>query len=112
MGARSFPVFGKGRWTTNLSSSRSQIAVRIILAMNRHLKRYYGYGHLHFITFSCYRRQPLLAQASVRDQFLKILEEVRCRYRFVVVGYVVMPEHVHLLINEPELGTSLAIQVL
>lgn len=81
--------------------------------MRRHLKRYYGYGHLHFITFSCYRRQPLLALPSVRDQFLKVLEEVRCRYRFVVVGYVVMPEHVHLLINEPELGTpSVAMQVL
>jgi REP element-mobilizing transposase RayT len=31
-----------------------------------------------------------------------VLEQVRRRYRFVVVGYVVMPEHVHLLISEPE----------
>jgi REP-associated tyrosine transposase len=29
---------------------------------------------------------------------------VRRRYRFVVVGYVVMPEHVHLLLSEPERG--------
>jgi putative transposase len=27
---------------------------------------------------------------------------VRQRYRFVVVGYVIMPEHIHLLISEPE----------
>jgi REP element-mobilizing transposase RayT len=27
---------------------------------------------------------------------------VRRSYRFVVVGYVVMPEHVHLLLSEPE----------
>jgi REP element-mobilizing transposase RayT len=33
-----------------------------------------------------------------------VLEQVRRRYRFVVVGYVVMPEHVHLLISEPERG--------
>jgi putative transposase len=32
------------------------------------------------------------------------LEEVRRRYGFVVVGYVVMPEHIHLLISEPEKG--------
>jgi REP element-mobilizing transposase RayT len=27
---------------------------------------------------------------------------VRKRYDFVVVGYVVMPEHIHLLISEPQ----------
>jgi putative transposase len=31
-----------------------------------------------------------------------VLEQVRKRYAFVVVGYVVMPEHVHLLISEPQ----------
>jgi REP element-mobilizing transposase RayT len=35
---------------------------------------------------------------------LKILDEVRERYQFSLVGYVVMPEHIHLLISEPELG--------
>jgi putative transposase len=34
--------------------------------------------------------------------FVKILEQTRQRYQFVVVGYVVMPEHFHLLISEPE----------
>jgi putative transposase len=31
-----------------------------------------------------------------------VLEQVRRRYQFVVVGYVVMPEHIHLLISEPQ----------
>jgi putative transposase len=57
---------------------------------------------LHFITCSCYRRQPLLGTAKRRDLFLKVLEQVRRRYQFVVVGYVVMPEHFHLLISEPQ----------
>jgi putative transposase len=43
--------------------------------------------------------------ARRHDRFLKILEEARQKYRFVVVGYVVMPEHFHLLIGEPETGT-------
>lgn len=34
--------------------------------------------------------------------FEQVLEWARRRYRFVVVGYVVMPEHVHLLVSEPE----------
>jgi putative transposase len=45
--------------------------------------------------------------------FLKILERVRRRYRLVVLGYVVMPEHVHLLVSEPQRGTlSIAVQAL
>ena len=68
------------------------------------LKRYYGGGDFHFITCSCYHRKPWLNSARHRDLFLSILEEVRQRYRFVVLGYVVMPEHFHLLISEPQEG--------
>ncbi|HXJ87666.1 MAG TPA: transposase [Candidatus Binatia bacterium] len=64
------------------------------------LKRYYGTGGLHFITWSCYRRKPLLAERA-RDLLLAVLEPMRERYRFGVVGCVVMPEHVHILISEP-----------
>jgi putative transposase len=68
------------------------------------LKRYYGNGHLHFITWSCYHRQPLLHSPARRDLFLTVLERMRERYRFALVGYVVMPEHVHLLISEPQVA--------
>jgi len=77
------------------------------------LKRYYGAGDFHFITCSCYRRQPLLNTPARRDLFLRVLEEVRIRYAFVVAGYVVMPEHFHLLMSEPETDTpSLVLQAL
>ncbi len=77
------------------------------------LHRTYGAHHLHFITCSCYRRLPFLRTARRRDRLLSILEQTRRRYRFVVVGYVVMPEHVHLLITEPQVGTpSTVMQVL
>jgi len=72
--------------------------------MPNRLHRYYGAGYLHFITTSCYRRRPLLGSAQNRDLFLEVWEQVRRRHRFVVVGYVVMPEHVHLLFSEPERG--------
>ena len=70
--------------------------------MPRVLHRFYGTGDLHFVTFSCYQRQPLLDSAPRRDLFLHILERVRRRYRLIVLGYVVMPEHVHLLLSEPQ----------
>ena len=65
------------------------------------LKRYQTLGHDHFITFSCYRRQPLLDSDDARTLFLRTLEAVRTRHRFLVHGYVLMPEHVHLLLSEP-----------
>jgi putative transposase len=65
------------------------------------LERHYGAKDLHFITSSCYRRRPLLRTATRRDLFLEALERLRRRYAFVVLGYVVMPEHFHLLVSEP-----------
>jgi putative transposase len=70
--------------------------------MPRRLHRYYGAGYLHFITTSCYQRRALLGTKQNRDLFLQVLEQVRLRYHFAVIGYVVMPEHVHLLLGEPE----------
>lgn len=81
--------------------------------MRNPLRRYYGGGDLHFITFSCYHRQPLLDTPQARDCFIKILEQVRSRFGFQLVGYVVMPEHVHLLISEPKTANpSKVLQVL
>jgi putative transposase len=71
------------------------------------LKRYYGSGSLHFITWSWYRRKPLLGHPARRDLVLSVLELMRVRYRFAVIGYVVMPEHVHLLISEPLISEPL-----
>ena len=69
------------------------------------LRRYYGKGHQHFITFSCYRRLPLLKTVRARDVFVKELGKVRDEMGFRLLGYVVMPEHVHLLMSEPPRGT-------
>ena len=84
-----------------------------IPAMPKGLRRFYGGGDLHYITCSCYQRKPFLGSASRRDLFLKIFEEVRQKYEFQVVGYVVMPEHIHLLIGEPDdRSVAVAMQVL
>jgi REP element-mobilizing transposase RayT len=81
-------------------------ACTILLVMPSGLHRTYGAHHLHFITCSCYRRLPFLSNARSRDTFLNILEQTRQRYCFVVVGYVVMPEHIHLLGGWPSLSVA------
>jgi putative transposase len=68
------------------------------------LKRIYGSNDLHFVTFSCYQQRPYLASPSARNRFVDILDEVRSRHGFSLLGYVLMPEHVHLLMSEPEHG--------
>ena len=77
------------------------------------LERRYGQHDFHFITFSCYRRLPLLGSARARDVFVEVLGEVRGEFGVKILGYVVMPEHVHLLIDEiPASTPSRVLQVL
>jgi putative transposase len=63
--------------------------------------RYQQTGGFHFLTWSCHHRRPLLSTIANMELFEDALERVRIRYLFAVAGYVVMPEHVHLLVNEP-----------
>ncbi len=63
------------------------------------LRRYQQEGHLHFITFSCHGREPHLTRHYLL--FEQSLEHTRKRYNLEVHGFVLMPEHVHLLLGEP-----------
>ncbi len=77
------------------------------------LQRRYGTTSLHFITCSCYRRQPLLEDDRIKRLFLSVFDETRKKYGFYVVGYVLMPEHFHLLISDPGKGDpGTALQIL
>ena len=69
------------------------------------LKRFQQSRQLHFLTFSCYHRQPKFRTPASRTTFESALEQVRQNYDLCVYGYVVMPEHVHMLVNEPERRT-------
>src|SRR5262249_52877591 len=80
--------------------------------MPHKLRRVTGRGDLHFITFTCYQRRKFLASVRSRNTAARILAEVRARLKFQLLGYVLMPDHVHLLISEPKGSTpAKAIQV-
>ena len=84
------------------SSPTPPISSHETLIVPSKLRRYQQTKDLHFITFSCYGRQPKLGTPLARAQFERSLEQTRLRYHLCVTGYVVMPEHVHLLLSEPE----------
>src|SRR6266849_7827103 len=70
------------------------------------LSRFHHSGQSHFVTFCCYHRRRLLTTGESRRTFESALERVRRSFRLQVYGYVIMPEHVHLLLSEPQRDTS------
>ena len=72
------------------------------------LMRFHDSGQSHFVTFCCYHRRRLLTTDESRRIFESALERVRLSFRLQVYGYVVMPEHVHLLLSEPQRESSSA----
>jgi putative transposase len=70
-------------------------------------------GHYHFVTFSCYQRLPLLARGNAYDIVVRELEKIRRSYGLAIAGYVLMPEHIHLIASEPTNSSlAVALQVL
>ena len=69
------------------------------------LARFHHSGQSHFVTFCCYHRCRLFTTDARRRIFESALERVRHSFRLQVFGYVVMPEHVHLLLSEPQQDT-------
>ncbi len=77
------------------------------------LQRFQQSGQSHFVTFGCHRRRESFSAPGAPRVFEAALERVRRDYGLRVYGYVVMPEHVHLLLSEPERQTlAVAIQSL
>ena len=72
------------------------------------VKHYDLPGDAHFLTFSCYHRLPLLSKDRTRNWFLQALDEARREYAFDLWAWVLMPEHVHLLIypRQPVYSTA------
>ena len=56
-------------------------------------------GHAHFLTFSCFHRRQFLASDFARRCLCDAIDFARDRHELAVWAYVIMPEHVHLLIR-------------
>ena len=56
-------------------------------------------GHAHELTFSCHDRRPLLSKDRTRHWLVQSIEQARHRWNFALWAWVILPEHVHLLIR-------------
>ena len=63
------------------------------------LKHYDKLGTVRFITFSCYRRLNLFVNDQSKNIFLKHLKQTCIKYEIKILGYVVMLNHVHLVLH-------------
>lgn len=66
------------------------------------LRHYDNEGTARFVTFNCYRNMPALDSELAKSTFLTYLIEARKKHNFRIYGYVVMPNHVHLVLHPPE----------
>lgn len=62
-------------------------------------KRYNIPGHVHAITFSCFRRQAFLNRDRSRTWLIEALDRARTKHQFRLWAYVIMPEHAHIILR-------------
>lgn len=79
-------------------------------AMERRKRRksYDTPHHAHALNFSVYRRRPHLMLSGVVEAFLRTVDLASQELGFEVWAYVVMPEHVHLVIHPVEEAYDMA----
>ncbi len=73
-----------------------------------HRKSYNTPGHVHFLTFSCWQQLQFLKRSEICREFIKALDIARSLEQFDLWAYVVMPEHVHLLVRPREVPYKIA----
>jgi putative transposase len=56
-------------------------------------------GHVHFLTFSCYRRMPLLTDELWCTWLAESIQRSIEKHDMALWAYVFMPDHVHLLVG-------------
>jgi putative transposase len=79
-----------------------------LTTQRKKVKHYDRPGDAHFLTFSCYRRLPLLSKDQTRHWFIEALTAARAKHEFDLWAWVIMPEHVHLLIGPGQGDASIA----
>jgi putative transposase len=74
-----------------MSDHTSQIFKRV--------RRFNTPGHVHFLTFSCHRRLPLLIREDWCILLAAGVKDACKKHDMALWAYVFMPDHVHLLIK-------------
>ncbi len=62
-------------------------------------RRYPGHGFPSLITTNVVQRRPIFREARVAGQLLGVIDEVKTQEPVTVHGYVIMPDHLHLVLS-------------
>ncbi len=76
-------------------------------APNKKMRRFEHQGHIRFLTFSCYHRLPLFNNDAIKSAFRDHIHAVKHDHPFRLFAWVIMPEHVHLLLQPIEVSQSI-----
>lgn len=68
------------------------------MAHRKTVRHFHEIGHLHELTFSCYRRMPLLTNNLWRAKLARCIDAAGQETAIELVAFVFMPEHIHLLV--------------
>jgi putative transposase len=79
--------------------------------MPTRLRRYDIPGHTHFLTFSTYRRLTFFWHDAIKQIAVDGLRLLQNKFRICLVGYVIMPEHMHVLIYPHARGDNAPIGI-
>ena len=99
------PEVGSLRFRRNFHFLSARVKSILCHSMPRY-HRFYSPGTLQFITASTYRRTPIFRSERFRQCFVQRLDEVRQQLHFLLIGWVLMAEHFHLLIKPEPAGWS------
>jgi putative transposase len=70
-----------------------------VVAHRKTIRHFNDPGHTHFLTFSCCQRLPFFKSDRTRQWLVEAIAKAREKHEFILLAYVIMPEHVHLLIQ-------------
>ncbi len=68
------------------------------LVIRKRLQRHDAPGTARFLTFSCYQRYPLFGNDAIKAEFVDRLERVSTELAVAVLAWVIMPNHIHLIV--------------
>ena len=72
--------------------------IKALIKHRKKCKRLNYTGDAHELTFTCFNKNPFLLENRVRLKLCETITTAREIHNFELWAYVIMPEHVHLLI--------------
>jgi REP element-mobilizing transposase RayT len=75
-------------------------------------RRFPSRGQPSFVTTNTYKRAKLFSLAEACELLISIIYQVRAELQFMLLAFVIMPDHFHLVVLPPEDGPARMMQLI